>query len=178
MDTAEIETPTEPARESRVWRGLNLKGHADFEERFWVKVNMLGDCWEWDAYRKPNGYGQFTLFKGKFVGAHTISYALTFGPIPAGCVICHHCDNPPCVNPSHLFLGTQSDNAHDMFAKRRATRSRGTDRFNARLTEEDVRLIRSSENYWGLIKDLSAEFGVSTTTIRKIRAGEKWGHVA
>jgi hypothetical protein len=162
----------------KIWRGLDLKGSADFADRFWSKVDMLGDCWMWLAFCKSNGYGQFTLKSGKFVGAHTVSYALTFGPIPAGCVICHHCDNPPCVNPAHLFLGTQSDNAMDMLAKGRATRVRGTDHPSARLTEEDIRYIRAAANYRGLLKDLSEDFGVSAHTIRMIRKGKTWGHVA
>jgi hypothetical protein len=79
------------------------------------------------AHCKPNGYGQFTVSKGLFYGAHAVSYALAYGAIPPNMSICHHCDNPPCVNPDHLFMGTQSDNAFDMLAKGRANRSRGED---------------------------------------------------
>jgi hypothetical protein len=165
----------------RKWtsRGLDLTGTDEkFAARFWSKADRTGNCWEWTAYRKPGGYGQFTVRKGVFYNAHAVSYALTHGPIPPGMSICHRCDNPPCVNPDHLFLGTQYDNAIDMFAKGRATRSRGTDRANARLTDETVRQIRSAGLYWGLIRDLSEEYGVSTTTIRGIRTRKKWRHVA
>lgn len=161
-------------------RGLDLTGIADknFEARFWSKVDQTGECWEWTAHRQQRGYGQFVVRKGVFYGAHVVSYALTHGPIPPGMSICHRCDNPPCVRPDHLFLGTQSDNAYDMFAKGRATRTRGMERANARLTDGDVRVIRSAPRYWGLIRDLSAHYGVSTTTIRDIRNGQKWRHVA
>jgi hypothetical protein len=165
----------------RVWRGLDLAGLVNerFVERFWSKVDRKGDgCWEWNRYRKPNGYGQFTLVKGRFVGAHTVSFALTNGPIAAGQVICHHCDNPPCVRPDHLFAGTQSDNAHDMFTKGRTVRSSGTDRANAVLTEEAVRHIRAASRYRGLIRDLASEYGVSPHTIRMVRLVRKWVHIS
>ena len=139
---------------------------------------MLGDCWLWGAQLQRAGYGVFTIRKGLQVGAHRVSYALTYGPIPERGVICHRCDNPPCVNPAHLFLGTPVDNALDMVAKGRGTWSRGVDRANARLTEEDVRQIRASEQYHGLIQDLATHFSVSTTTIRSIRNGNRWRHVA
>lgn len=160
-------------------RGLNLAGIVNerFADRFWAKVDPTGECWEWMAHRNNHGYGQFTVQKGVFYTAHNVSYALTHGPIPAGMNICHRCDNPPCVNPDHLFIGTQSDNAHDMFAKGRAIRTRGTDRHNAVLTEDVVRAIRNAGRYRGLIKDLSSEYGVSTTTIRAVRTGKKWRHV-
>jgi hypothetical protein len=160
-------------------RGLDLASEAGFADRFWSKVDMLGDCWLWLAHRKPQGYGQFTLRKGKFVGAHTVAWSLTYGePIRAGHVVCHRCDNPPCVNPAHLFLGTPSDNAYDSVAKGRANRARGVDHPSARLTEADIRYIREATNYRGLLRDLAADFGVSRTTIAKIRRGEYWRHVA
>jgi hypothetical protein len=161
-------------------RGLDLTGTADehFADRFWSKVDPTGECWEWTAYRNNHGYGQFTVTKGVFYAAHNVSYALTHGPIPAGLSTCHRCDNPPCVNPDHLFLGTQSDNARDMFAKGRAIRSHGVARANARLTDVAVRDIRTAAAYRGLIKNLAERYGVSTTTIRGIRMGKKWRHVA
>lgn len=162
-------------------RGLDLTGCTDeqFNARFWSKVRPTPTgCWEWTAYRNNHGYGQFTVRKGVFYTAHAVSYAITHGPIQPGMSICHRCDNPPCVRPDHLFIGTQSDNAIDMFSKGRATRSRGVDRANAVLSEDDVRHIKEAATYRGLIKDLASEYGVSTTTIRKIRTGKKWSHIS
>lgn len=161
-------------------RGLDLEGLADeqFATRFWSKVDPTADCWEWTAHRKSNGYGQFTLRKGTFVGAHTVSYALVHGPISPGMSVCHRCDNPPCVNPDHLFLGTQSDNAIDMFSKGRASRSKGKERANAKLNDHAVREIRAATPHRGLVSVLAVQYGVSSTTIRKVLLGQKWSHVA
>src|SRR3989304_4885937 len=95
------------------------------EERFWEKVDKSqGDdsCWIWMGARAENGiysYGQFRLDNERRVVAHRYVYELQNGPIPEGMFICHHCDNPPCVNPSHLFLGTPRDNNLDSIAKGR-----------------------------------------------------------
>lgn len=92
-------------------------------DRFFDRTE--NSCWEWKGSRFGSGYGQF--FAGYAedgrrlnIHAHRFAYELNFGPIPEGHYILHRCDNPPCVNPEHLFLGTQTDNVHDMFAKGRA----------------------------------------------------------
>ena len=94
-------------------------------ERFWSKVEKSDGCWEWNATRNHRGYGKFRDTPHSEVGSHRFSYVLHYGPIPEGMEVMHSCDNPPCVNPDHLSLGTSKDNAEDRTAKRR-TRNQWT----------------------------------------------------
>jgi hypothetical protein len=101
-----------------------VKQQPDFLDRFWSKVDRRGpdDCWEWTGARAAKGYGRMaTHTKGRqaAIGAHRFSYLIHFGPIPPGLFACHTCDNPPCVNPAHLWAGTVQENADDMMAKGR-----------------------------------------------------------
>jgi hypothetical protein len=102
-----------------------VKGHhyvPTVDERFWSKVQKSEDpaaCWLWVGTRYPNGYGQFWTGQHK-IGAHRFSYELAHGPITERLWVCHSCDNPPCVNPAHLSLGSQLENMQDKVRKGRA----------------------------------------------------------
>lgn len=90
-------------------------------DRFWNKVDRSGDCWTWQGSRDRKGYGRVSVNQ-RPVLAHRFSWTLSHGPIPDGLCVLHKCDNPPCVNPEHLFLGTIADNNRDMVAKGRHAR--------------------------------------------------------
>lgn len=167
-------------RRTFTYRGLNLSDvDEEFRRRFWSKVDCSGECWLWIAHRKSTGYGQFTVRKGSYFTAHAVSYALSVAPVPPGAHVCHACDNPPCVRPDHLFVGTPRDNALDMFSKgRQGSRHPGVERANAILDDEAVREIRATEPRYGYLRDLSRKYCVSKKTIQKVRSLEKWGHVA
>ncbi len=149
-------------------------------ERFWSKVAIAAEdeCWVWTAYRKPTGYGQFTLRKGVFLTASRVSLALSGVVLKNGEVACHRCDNPPCVNPRHLFAGTQRDNTYDAVRKGRANRSRGVSHRSARLTEDDVRAIRAVPDGYGVTAELARQYDVSHGTMRALRSGRTWRSVS
>lgn len=94
------------------------RNREEFEQYFWSRCARVGECLEWQGYRMPNGYGH-VAFLGRMRLAHRVAYELTHGPIPEGMLVCHRCDNPPCTDPEHLFLGTHSDNVQDMLRKGR-----------------------------------------------------------
>ncbi len=130
-------------------------------------------CWEWIGTRKDDGYG-LMRYPRKYVGAHRISYQEFVGPIPDGLHVLHRCDNPRCINPKHLFIGTNADNVADKLAKGRQPRHHGELNPKARLTEQDVIDIRASQEM-GIA--LAAKYGVTPTQISYIRHRKSWGHV-
>lgn len=137
-----------------------------------------GGCWIFLGSFAGNGYGQFWDNSSKRrKGAHRISYELHFGNIPIGMNVLHRCDNRKCVNPDHLFLGTQHDNICDMVSKDRHA-FKGSRHGMARLNEEAVQqiLILLADGSFKQIT-LAAMFGVSPTTICEIKTGRKWGHI-
>lgn len=150
------------------------------EDRFWQKVDRRGpdECWEWTATRYPTGYGHIGLGK-RSLGpgyAHRVSWEIHNGPIPKGMFLCHRCDNPPCVNPSHLFLGTPADNVRDAIAKGRHIK--GEQVGGCVLTEADVIAIRRRYAAGGIRQgDLAAEYGVSRSNIGFIVRGRSWAHL-
>lgn len=146
-------------------------------EKFWAKVNKDGECWEWTGAADYDGYGQLKI-KGKMHTAHRMSWELANGPIPRGegphgtCVL-HKCDNPSCVNPAHLFLGTHQDNVTDKVTKGRQSHTRGSAHGNSKLSESQVSAIRYSFSTGvSTLKELAEMYPVSLRQIGRITSGE------
>jgi len=99
-------------------RPLNLSESAI--QRFWKFVDKSKECWEWTGFRNKQGYGRFGIAGSQCVNAHRVSWTIANGPIPDGQFVCHKCDNPSCVNPEHLFVGSRQDNIDDMMIKKRS----------------------------------------------------------
>lgn len=135
-------------------------------------------CINWIAVRDSSfGYGRFS-WKGKPYAAHRVAYRLQNGAIPEGCQVCHTCDNPACINPEHLWAGTQADNMLDKDRKGRGNRPRGVNNSNSRFTEAQIIELRylwrtGQYNY----SDLAKRFGVSYVTISKIVNYKTWRHL-
>lgn len=148
-------------------------------ERFWSKVERSDECWEWKGARFPAGYGIFSTSHGRSgvsQRAHRAAWQLSYGPIPPGLVVCHRCDNPPCVRPDHLFLGTNATNQRDMTKKGRGRN--GTRNGRALLTETAIPEIRRRRALGESTRAIAADFGVSPGAIWFITTGKHWKHVA
>lgn len=149
----------------------------EFIERFWAKVEKTDGCWLWTAKSKDkDGYGLFHAPR-RMVRAHRLSWELAAGESPGKALVCHRCDNPACVRPDHLFLGTARDNFRDCLAKGRYS-PKGTGNAAAKLSEEDVSKVRNlyATGQWSqqAIADI---FGVTQTTVSTIVLGKRWRHV-
>ena len=135
------------------------------ENNFWSKVNKTDTCWEWTGALDPK-YGLFRI-GGKLFKAHRYSMMLA-GHDPAGLFVCHTCDNPKCVNPDHLFLGTNQDNMDDKVRKKRTPKVQPNIR---KLTDEQVRYARDTSRTCLAVAE---EFGVCKSTISLIRRGLRY----
>lgn len=145
-------------------------------ERFADKALIGDDCWEWQAGHHNYGYGTLGG-KGWRAYAHRLSYELFVGPVPKWLCVLHRCDNPNCVKPSHLFLGTKKDNTQDMLAKGRNRVFLGQDNPNAKLTPNDVRTIRALVAMGVSTRETGRTFDISHQTVRAIRDRRGWGWV-
>jgi hypothetical protein len=144
-------------------------------DRFMEKVapEPINGCWIWAGSKTKDGYGMF--FDGvKTARAHRVAYRLWHGPIRQGMSVLHKCDNPSCVNPTHLFLGTQKDNVDDMRQKNRATNVRGTQHGRAKLTEDQVKAIRTDGRKQ---KEIAMAYGVSHGLVSLIKRRVIWAHI-
>lgn len=172
---------------------------APVTDRFWSKVDKSGECWIWTASTRGNGRPNF-YFRGKCTTAHRVSWILANGEIPDGLQVLHNCpggDNPLCVNPDHLFLGTVSDNVKDMYAKKRSwfdrcpeearrvcsvrepqKQVRGEEVGGSKLTADKVREARRKFSEGGWTKaDIAKWLGVSRTTAFRLLTRKIWRHV-
>jgi hypothetical protein len=155
------------------------RAHAPPEVRFWRRIAKLGpdECWV-NPNQKGGRYSWFQVGGKGSPGilGHRYAYEITKGPIPPGMLVMHSCDNPRCVNPNHLSLGTPKDNTQDMLRKGRSPHitPKGVEHFRAVLTPELVREIRASKETHG---GLARRLGVSPNTVRAVRIGRTWAHV-
>ena len=136
-------------------------------------------CLLWTGAVDHSGHGVITIWDDEYeksitTSPHRIAWQLHRGPIPERMLVCHKCDVPSCINPDHLWLGTNDENMADMVAKGRAAKPKGTKHPNSKLTDDDIRAIRRSLKS-GV--DVAREYGISTANVSLIRSRKAWPHV-
>ena len=152
------------------------------KEKINRKIKKIDGCWIWQAGTCKDGYGQIS-YGSKTYRAHRLSYEAYIGKIPKGLIIMHSCDNPLCVNPKHLLLGTHQDNTDDKIKKGRQTILRGESVSNSKLTEAQVLLIRArlASTRWGsihlTITTFAKSFSVSPGAISDVYYRKSWRHI-
>lgn len=143
-------------------------------KRFWSRVKKSPKCWEWIGYKTADGYGQYY-----HVGAHRIAYYLAHGNIPMGMCVLHRCDNPVCVNPEHLFIGTDRDNVLDMISKKRGAYYDGRSNGDARKLSEcqvlEIRKFYKSGNFTQA--ELGRKYKTDKSNVGSIVKGKTWRHL-
>ncbi len=163
-------------------RAKNKRTDQEIIDDFWARVNIAGpdECWEWQGCLR-NGYGKMRV-RGQWIGTHTFSLTLKLGALPPGALTCHHCDNPPCCNPAHLYAGSHQDNVDDCVRRKRNNAQKGEARYNAKLTNQDIMEIRATYSKYGKNgasgQALADKFGVGKMTISRIARGVNWKSVA
>jgi hypothetical protein len=165
---------------------------ATLKTRFWNKVKKTSGCWIWIGNKRADGYGYICIFYRR-CRTHRVSWELKHGPIPDGKKVLHRCDNPACVRPSHLFLGDQTDNMHDMWKKGRgivnsvsgekwrdshlASLPRGERHRNSKLKRDQIKTIRALAKSGVPQRTIATRFKVSQAWISLIVKRRWWSHV-
>lgn len=160
-------------RHFRLGATVNKNQTARFIDK--IRRGTSEECWEWTASKTSFGYGKL-LVDGKLVGAHRLAFELWQGAIPAGLSVLHSCDNPSCVNPNHLFLGTQKDNIQDCIAKRRLCPGAGVRHARSSFTEKQILEIRELAQHISH-RELARRMGVSSQCIDSIVRRRTWKHL-
>jgi hypothetical protein len=147
-------------------------------DRFWRKVEVRGldECWLWSAGCFPTGYGAFGTSGNPKLSSrsHRTAWILTHGPIPSGLDVCHTCDTPKCCNPTHLFLGTDQDNANDKVSKGRQARLKGEAHPSSKLTDSEVLEIFLAKDKQ---QEMARKYGIKQPQVSQIKSGKAWRHL-
>ena len=150
------------------------------DKRFWGRVTKTRYCWFWDGAKNPQGYGKIFIQGSQYMSTHRVAWTLKHGHIPEGLSVLHKCDSPSCVRPSHLFIGTQSDNMIDCHKKGRLKfpDNRGARYGAAKLNDKKALKIRALCANSGLTqKEIGKLFHVSRETVSSVSRRITWRHV-
>jgi transposase-like protein len=150
----------------------------DAEHRLWANTDKSGECWIWKGNTDKDGYGSIRISSRKAMRVHRLSFFLSTKIDPAGKLVCHHCDNPGCVNPAHLYLGTALENNRDKVTRGRCNWAKGEKVFNAKFTKEQIKDIFRQYRQGGVLQaDIAKYYGVTQGAIHLILSGKCWGHL-
>lgn len=158
--------------ECTIWRGKAKT----ISQRFWEKVDRTGECWLWTRCCFRQGYGLFRIHNNNYL-AHRVAWELVNGEIPTGLDVLHSCDNPPCVNPNHLHIGTHSQNMLESVARCRWIPCNGSKNGAAKLNDSDVMKIRELSLAGYSQNQLGRMFGVNGSNINFIVNRHTWRHI-
>ena len=151
--------------------------HASPGTRFWRRVRKSKGCWEWQGFRSKFGYGRLRVAAngpGSIVTAHRFSWTVHFGDIPDGMWVLHRCDNPGCVRPTHLFLGTHGDNMEDCRLKGRRPVMAGTKNGGVKINETTALKIRRDIRS---VRQIAQDYDIGKSMVSNIKRGVNWAHL-